>query len=166
MEFPFQIRGLRIRPDGILSIMELGRRSAELDRRQPPVYFGPEQLRAQPEAFRLFRTPDGEVVGYAACLALHRAQPEDIAVDPGAAALWRYAQEHRPPRPGEQVLAWRFHVDHNPDESRPRASGTILGAWHVADMLLRPEEIDLDYSPLQLEDTFADEDERTLAATA
>ncbi len=28
------------------------------------------------------------------------------------------------------------------------------------------EEIDLDYSPLQLEDTFADEDERALAATA
>jgi ribonucleoside-diphosphate reductase beta chain len=28
------------------------------------------------------------------------------------------------------------------------------------------EEIDLDYSPLQLEDTFADEDEKTLAATA
>jgi ribonucleoside-diphosphate reductase beta chain len=28
------------------------------------------------------------------------------------------------------------------------------------------EEIDLDYSPLQLEDTFADEDEATLAATA
>ncbi len=28
------------------------------------------------------------------------------------------------------------------------------------------EEIDLDYSPLQLEDTFADEDERTLAASA
>jgi hypothetical protein len=35
-------------------------------------------LRVQPEAFRLFRTPDGEAVGYAACLALHRARPEDI----------------------------------------------------------------------------------------
>jgi ribonucleoside-diphosphate reductase beta chain len=28
------------------------------------------------------------------------------------------------------------------------------------------EEIDLDYSPLQLEDTFADEDEKALAALA
>jgi ribonucleoside-diphosphate reductase beta chain len=27
-------------------------------------------------------------------------------------------------------------------------------------------EIDLDYSPLQLEDTFADEDEKALAAAA
>jgi hypothetical protein len=108
-------------------------------------------LRAQPEAFRLFRTPDGEVVGYAACLALHRAQPADIAADPGAAALWRYAQQHRPPRPGEQVLAWRFHVDHDPVESHPRASGTILGAWHIADMLLRPRtawEFDASYTDL------------------
>lgn len=29
-----------------------------------------------------------------------------------------------------------------------------------------PEEIDLDYSPLQLEDTFADEDARVLAGSA
>jgi hypothetical protein len=108
-------------------------------------------LRAQPEAFRLFHTPDGEVIGYAACLALHRARLEDIAADPGAAALWRYAQEHRPPRPGEQVVAWRFHVDHDPDESHPRASGTILGAWHIADMLLRPGtawEFDAPYTDL------------------
>ena len=46
-------------------------------------------LRVQPEAFRLFRTPEGEVCGYAARLALHLAQPDDIEVDPGAAALWR-----------------------------------------------------------------------------
>jgi ribonucleoside-diphosphate reductase beta chain len=42
-----------------------------------------------------------------------------------------------------------------------RRFGTIGGARG------RPlDEIDLDYSPLQLEDTFADEDERALAATA
>ncbi|MDT5191162.1 MAG: ribonucleoside-diphosphate reductase beta chain, partial [Mycobacterium sp.] len=28
------------------------------------------------------------------------------------------------------------------------------------------EDIDVDYSPLQLEDTFADEDEKALAASA
>ena len=108
-------------------------------------------LRVQPEAFRLFRTPDGEAVGYAACLALHRARPEDIDADPGATALWRYAQQHRPPRPGEQVLAWRFHVDRDPDESHPRISGTILGAWHIADMLVRPPtawEFDAPYTDL------------------
>jgi hypothetical protein len=108
-------------------------------------------LRVQPEAFRLFRTPEGEVCGYAARLALHLARPEDIELDPGTAALWRYAQRHHPPRPGEQVLAWRFHVDRDPDEHHPRLSGTILGAWHIADMLLRPRaawEFDAPYTDL------------------
>jgi len=108
-------------------------------------------LRVQPEAFRLFRTPEGEICGYAARLALHLARPEDIELDPGAVALWRYAQRHHPPRPGEQVLAWRFHVDRDPDERHPRLSGTILGAWHIADMLLRPRtawEFDAPYTDL------------------
>jgi hypothetical protein len=108
-------------------------------------------LRVQPEAFRLFRTPEGEVCGFAARLALHLARPKDIDVDPGAAALWRYAQRHHPPRPGEQVVAWRFHVDRDPDERHPRLSGTILGAWHIADMLLRPPtawEFDAPYTDL------------------
>jgi hypothetical protein len=42
-----------------------------------------------------------------------------------------------PPRPGEQVVVWRFHVDRDPEERHLRHSGTILGAWHIADMLLR-----------------------------
>ena len=93
-------------------------------------------LRVQPEAFRVFRTVQGQVYGYAARLALHRAHPEDIAADPGAAAVWNYAQRHRPPRPGEQVLAWRFHVDR--DGHHPRRSGTVLAAWQIADILTRP----------------------------
>jgi hypothetical protein len=94
-------------------------------------------LDRQPEAFRVFRGPDGQFGGYATRLALHLARPEDIEVDPGAAALWRYAQRHRRPRPGEQVLAWRFLVDRDPDEHHPRLSGTMFGVWHVADILLR-----------------------------
>jgi hypothetical protein len=95
-------------------------------------------LVAQPEAFRVFRTPEGEVYGYAACLALHRAQPEDIDTDPAAAAVWRYAQHHRPPRPSEQVLAWRFHVDRDADNDRLRRSATVLAAWQLADIVTRP----------------------------
>jgi hypothetical protein len=108
-------------------------------------------LRVQPEAFRLFRTPDGEICGYAARLALHLARPEDIEVDPGAATLWRYAQRHHLPRPGEQVFAWRFHVDRDADERHRRRSGTILAAWHIADMLLRSHtawEFDASYTDL------------------
>lgn len=94
-------------------------------------------LNRQPEAFRVFRAPDGDIGGYAARLALHLALPEDIDADPGAVAMWRYAQRHHPPRPGEQVLAWRFLVDRDPDERHPRLSGTMFGVWHVADILLR-----------------------------
>jgi hypothetical protein len=95
-------------------------------------------LQVQPEAFRVFRTAQGEVCGYAACLSLHRARPVDIEADPAAAALWGYAQRHRPPRPGEQVLAWRFHVSRNPDQRHPHLSETILAAWQIADILTRP----------------------------
>jgi hypothetical protein len=95
-------------------------------------------LRRQPEAFRQFRDSAGEVAGFVARLSLHLAQPEDIAADPGAAALWRYAHQHHPPRPGEQVLAWRFLVDRDPDERHPRLSGTLFGVWHISDILLRP----------------------------
>jgi hypothetical protein len=94
-------------------------------------------LRRQPEAFRVFETPDGEIGGYAARLALHLARPDDIDADPGAAALWRYAQQHHPARPGELVLGWRFVVDRDPDERHPRLAGTMFGAWHVIDILLR-----------------------------
>jgi hypothetical protein len=94
-------------------------------------------LSRQPEAFRVFEGPDGEIGGYATRLALHLADPEDIEADPGAAALWRYAQQHHPPRPGELVLGWRFVVDRDPDERHPRLAGTMFGAWHVIDILLR-----------------------------
>jgi hypothetical protein len=94
-------------------------------------------LRRQPEAFRVFEGPDGEIGGYAARLALHLARSEDINADPGAAALWRYAEQHHRPRPGELVLGWRFVVDRDPDERHPRLAGTMFGAWHVIDILLR-----------------------------
>ena len=95
-------------------------------------------LRRQPEAFRLFRDSAGEVAGFVARLSLHLARPEDIATDPGAAVLWRYAQLHHPHRPGEQVLAWRFLVDRDPAERHPRLSATLFGVWHISDILLRP----------------------------
>jgi hypothetical protein len=95
-------------------------------------------LRRQPEGFRLFRDTGGNVAGYAARLALHLARSEDIEADPATATLWRYAQRHQPPRPGEQVVAWRFLVDEDPYESHPRRSSTLYSEWHITDILLRP----------------------------
>jgi hypothetical protein len=114
-------------------------------------------LRRQPEAFRVFEGPDGDIGGYAARLALHLARPEDIEVDPGARALWRYAQQHRPPRPGELVLGWRFVVDRDPIERHPRLAGTMFGAWHVIDILLRGPtawEFDACYTDLEYWERF------------
>jgi hypothetical protein len=95
-------------------------------------------LRRQPEAFRLFGDSEGNVAGYAARLALHLARSEDIEADPGAAVLWRYAQRHHPPRPGEPVVAWRFLVDRDPCDSQPSLSSTLYWVWHMTDILLRP----------------------------
>jgi hypothetical protein len=106
-----------------------GRRQAEL---------AEHWLRRQPNGFRMFRDSAGQLAGYVARLALHAADPADIEADPGTAALWRFATEHHPPRPGEQVLAWRFLVDREPDERRPRLAGTLFGVWHLTDILLRP----------------------------
>jgi hypothetical protein len=114
-------------------------------------------LGRQPDAFRVFEDQDGEIGGYAARLALHLASPDDIEEDPGTAALWRYAQQHRPPRPGELVLGWRFVVDRDPDERHPRLTGTMFGAWHVIDILLRGPtawEFDACYTDLEYWEQF------------
>jgi hypothetical protein len=68
-------------------------------------------LDRQPHAFTVFRGGGGRRIGYTAVLALHEADPGDIAADPGAAAMWAYAQRHAPPRPGEEVHAARFFMD-------------------------------------------------------
>jgi hypothetical protein len=125
--------GTPVEPQEIDSIIALTRATQGEEQARLAAHW----LDRQPEAFRVFRTPDAEIGGYAARLALHLARTSDIDADPGAAALWRYAQQHRPPRPGEQVLAWRFLVDRDPDERHPRLSGTMFGVWHVADILLR-----------------------------
>jgi hypothetical protein len=54
------------------------------------------------------------------------------------AALWDYAQRHRAPRPGEQVLAWRFHIDRDLDERHSCRSRAILAAWQIGHILTRP----------------------------
>jgi hypothetical protein len=90
----------------------------------------------QPQSFRVFRDHADAVIGYAAYLALHQASDDDLAVDPGAGAMWAYAERHGPPRPDEQVMAWRFLVERDP-QAGPQASGTLLGLWHAQEILAR-----------------------------
>lgn len=68
-------------------------------------------MRCQPQAFGVFRASGEEPIGFAALLALHQAGEQQLAADPGTAAMWAYAVRHGPPAPGEAVMAIRFLVD-------------------------------------------------------
>lgn len=89
-------------------------------------------MRRQPEAFHVFRTPDGEPRGYAACLEL---TDSDLGVDPGADAMWRYAAKHGAPRGGERLRAWRFFLDRDEGQG-PSPSMTLFVARQMLDIIL------------------------------
>lgn len=87
-------------------------------------------LDRQPQAFVVFRR-EGEVVGYVTILRLHEASSKDIARDPGARAMWEYANTRDPPGPGDVVTAARFTVDRAHDQRRPSASSDGWTMVHV-----------------------------------
>jgi hypothetical protein len=64
--------------------------------------------RRQPEGFVAFRGTRGELIGFIAGLALHKANPADLEADPAAAAARRFADRHGPARPGEELIHYRF----------------------------------------------------------
>ncbi|MDN5859422.1 MAG: hypothetical protein L0H84_12440, partial [Pseudonocardia sp.] len=120
-------------------------RAAEADRAEIVAmtrhHQGPEQARLvgywlqhQPDAFRVFRGADGEMLGYGGRLALHAATDADLRTDPGARAMWDYAQRHTPPRPGEQVRAWRFFLDREHYHD-PSTSLSLIAVWNVEEIL-------------------------------
>lgn len=86
-------------------------------------------LERQPNAFRVLRGGDREPIGFGAVLALHDASAADIAADPGAAAMWAYAQGHGAPRPGEEVYASRFYIDRDTYQDPSASYNTIIAAW-------------------------------------
>jgi hypothetical protein len=94
-------------------------------------------MHRRPEAFRAFRTAEGELRGYTACLDLTEA---DLGLDPGADAMWQYASKHAPPRPGERIRAWRFFLDRDHGQG-PSASTTLFLACQVRDILLLGDDI-------------------------
>jgi hypothetical protein len=105
-------------------------------------------LDRQPRAFIVFRAGDEpEPIGFCLRLDLGAASDADRAADPGALAMWTYANAHAPPRPGEEVFASRMLVDRDayqgPSRSlnavtarsvvewmgNPRLSWDFIGAW-------------------------------------
>ncbi|QDQ92850.1 AAA family ATPase [Rhodococcus sp. WB9] len=65
----------------------------------------------QPDGFYIVRRPDGAPRGFFGLIDLSLASAEDLASDPGAAAAWKFACGHSPPRTGETVTQTRFVVD-------------------------------------------------------
>jgi DNA-binding winged helix-turn-helix (wHTH) protein len=68
-------------------------------------------LTRQPEAFHVIRHVDGSLLGFLANLNLATVTPDDTSADPAVARAMLYAEEHGPPRSGEQVLYGRFWMD-------------------------------------------------------
>jgi hypothetical protein len=111
-------------------------------------------LERQPAAFVVFRGSAGRALGFVCLLALHEASPADIAADPGASAMWAFAQRHAPPRPGEEVHAGRFFMDERAYQApaspslnvltvtstqrwlgRRRPAWELIGAWAEPDLM-------------------------------
>ncbi|MFE3442624.1 AAA family ATPase [Nocardia sp. NPDC059180] len=65
----------------------------------------------QPGGFYVLRDHDGRVRGFLAILDLTRADPGDIAADPGARAAWAFATRDRQMCAGEVVTQTRFIID-------------------------------------------------------
>jgi AAA ATPase domain len=65
-------------------------------------------LGRQPHAFQVFRTADGELIGFMAHLSLHEVTPEDVAADPAVPAALDFVGRYGPIRPGEEIVYLRF----------------------------------------------------------
>ncbi len=68
-------------------------------------------LGSQPDGFLVLRGHDGRLRGFVGLLDLTAASPEQIAVDPPAAAAWAHACATGPIRPGEVITQTRFVID-------------------------------------------------------
>jgi AAA ATPase domain len=91
----------------------------------------------QPEGFAVARMGGEQPVGFSAVIALHEASAEDLAADPGAHSMWKYAQRHGAPRSGEEVFAVRFLVDAVAYQS-PSPTLNLLTVIHPHHVISRP----------------------------
>ena len=93
--------------------------------------------RRQPEAFATFRTGGGELVGFIAGLALHRAEEADLEADPAAAAARRFADRHGPARPGEELVHHRFWMGADTYQG-PGSARNLMAATSCLEWLTNP----------------------------
>ena len=94
-------------------------------------------LERQPAAFEVFRGREPEPLGFLAQLSLSEASKDDLAQDPAAAAAWAHAQRHAAPRPGEEVVVGRFHMDRDAYQA-PSRSFNVVTMRCTQEWLRRP----------------------------
>jgi hypothetical protein len=94
-------------------------------------------MERQPQAFAVFRGTGEALIGFTALLDLHGANDEDLAIDPGARAMWHYALRHDPPGPEEEVVAFRFLMDGDAYQG-PSASFNLWAARGIQHIVASP----------------------------
>jgi hypothetical protein len=122
----------RLRPDDPAALREMVGR-----------HEGPESVKVldhwlarQPDGFAVFRLgADLEPRGFTALIALHDATADDLIADPGAGAMWRYAQQHAPTSADGAVVVCRFIVDRDAHQTPGTLSFSLSAANHLQHML-------------------------------
>ncbi len=94
-------------------------------------------IERQPDSFEVYRAGNGDVIGFGALLALHRATPEDIAADPGAAAVWSFLQGIRRTESHEAVMVFRFFMDRDSYQA-PSPSFNLFSMAGIRHILITP----------------------------
>ncbi|MFG2085374.1 MULTISPECIES: AAA family ATPase [unclassified Spirillospora] len=122
-----QLSATGLRPGDAETVLAMTREQQGEEQAAHAAYW----IERQPDAFGVFRDEAGEPFGFAAYLELQEA---DLGDDPGARAMWEHVVRHAPPRPGENVMAWRFFMDAEPD-ARPSRSETMIRLWHGQEII-------------------------------
>ncbi len=68
-------------------------------------------LERQPQAFRMFRTVGGDILGFIAHLLLRQPSPEDITTDPAIKSAMDFITRHGPLRQDDEILYARFFMN-------------------------------------------------------
>jgi hypothetical protein len=71
-------------------------------------YLAAHWLTRQPQGVLVFRNAEQQPAGVVIMVALHQATSDDLNLDPGAQAAWRYLQNHAPLRRNEGATLFRF----------------------------------------------------------
>ncbi len=102
-------------------------------------------IERQPEGFAIVRVgAEPSPRGFTMLLALHDATTDDLAKDPGARAMWAYAQRQGAPAPGEAVIACRYIIDRDAHQAPGSLTLGLAAINHLQDILTRdPRAMDL-----------------------